>query len=268
MTATLPDSARAIRADLRRRILHHEWEVGQRLPGERLLATEYAVSRPVIREALASLASDGLVTVSPGRGAFIAEPDGRALTDALTTFVSTARLSVRDIAGVRLVVESAGVAGAAQHATVAQVQRLAELSPMIDTGADRIEQAIADLAFHTLVCQASGNPMLSAMYRAMGPSVLMMMLRAGRCPEQSAAEHRMIVDAIRDGDAERARQLTATHLQETATYFGPDFERPADEVATENLGRISGGLADIDEVTARAMSRLSALTRVGDSMEQ
>lgn len=267
MTTPLPDSARNIRTDMRRRILNREWGVGQRLPGERALAIEYSVSRPVIREALSALASDGLITISPGRGAFIAEPDGRALTGALSSFIAAARVTVRDIADVRLVIEGAGVAGAAKHATSAQTDRLADLAPLIDTGEDRVEQAIADLAFHTLLCHASGNPMLAVMHRAMSPNVLMMMLRADRDPEQSAAEHRLIVDAVRSGDADGAVRLLRTHLHEPGSYFGADFDRPADEVAADNLTRISGGLADVDAVITLATAKLNELTSTDESME-
>jgi GntR family transcriptional regulator, transcriptional repressor for pyruvate dehydrogenase complex len=259
MTTTLPDSARAIHRDMRRRILDAYWEVGARLPGERQLATEYSVSRPVIREALSALVSDGLITISPGRGAFIAEPDGRALTGALSSFISGSGVSVRHIAEVRAVIEGAAVAGAAAHATPAHIARLTELAPAIDTGVDRVEQAIADLAFHTLLCVASGNPMLAVMHRAMAPHVLMMMLRAGRDPEHSAAEHRVIADAVRGQDPDLAVRLLETHLRESGTYFGPDFERSAHEVAAENLDLISHGLADVDSVISYASARLDDL---------
>jgi GntR family transcriptional repressor for pyruvate dehydrogenase complex len=259
MTTALPISARTIHRDMRRRILDGDWAVGTRLPGERVLAIEYHVSRPVIREALSALASDELITISPGRGAFVAEPDGSALTGALSRFVSASGVSVQNIAEVRAVIEGAAVTGAALHATDAQVDRLAELAPAIDTGEDRVEQAIADLAFHTLLCVASGNPMLAVMHRAMAPNVLMMMLRAGRDPEHSAAEHRTIAAAVRDRQPELAGRLLQTHLHEGGAYFGADVERPAHEVAAENLARISHGLADIDSVVAHASARLDDL---------
>lgn len=253
--------------DLRRRILAQEWEVGTRLPGERVLALEYRVSRPVIREALSALASDSLIVISPARGAFVSAPNGSALTNALSGFISAARVTVREVADAREVVEGACLVRAATHASPAQLDRMEWLAEQIDTGEDRVDQAISDLAFHSLTCIASGNAVLAAIHRASSPQILMMMLRVGRDPEHSAAVHARIVAALRDHDASAALELLRTHLGETAAYFGDDFDRPLDEVATENLARISGGLADVDAVVGLAEARLDTLTNVDQEEE-
>jgi GntR family transcriptional repressor for pyruvate dehydrogenase complex len=51
-------------------ILRGDFPVGQRLPGERDLATRFRVSRPVVREALRGLAARGRIEIAPSRGAF------------------------------------------------------------------------------------------------------------------------------------------------------------------------------------------------------
>ncbi|WP_300268377.1 GntR family transcriptional regulator [Microbacterium sp.] len=59
---------REVADDLRRRILQGEIGGGERMPGEQSLATQYGVSRGVIRNALAALRRRGLVSSHPGFG--------------------------------------------------------------------------------------------------------------------------------------------------------------------------------------------------------
>lgn len=59
---------RDVADDLRRSILQSEIGAGERMPGEQALATQYGVSRGVIRNALAALQRRGLVASHPGSG--------------------------------------------------------------------------------------------------------------------------------------------------------------------------------------------------------
>jgi GntR family transcriptional regulator len=64
---------RLVSAALRERIDRGEWLPGEQLPTVRALADTYSVSVTTVRRALALLADDGLVTVTPGWGVFRAE---------------------------------------------------------------------------------------------------------------------------------------------------------------------------------------------------
>lgn len=66
-------------------IQEQELEAGDRLPGDFALCETYAVSRTVVRQALAELEVEGVVTRSKGRGTFVAEyPTGQGLIASLT----------------------------------------------------------------------------------------------------------------------------------------------------------------------------------------
>jgi len=56
---------------LRQRILDGQWEPGHRLPSEQELATEYGVSRPTVRSAVARLVDSGMLRVRHGAGTFV-----------------------------------------------------------------------------------------------------------------------------------------------------------------------------------------------------
>ncbi|WP_328914638.1 MULTISPECIES: GntR family transcriptional regulator [unclassified Streptomyces] len=63
--------------DLRRRITTGEYEVGERLPPETRLASQYHVSTPTLRDALDLLRTEGLVAKFQGRGNFVCRPTAR-----------------------------------------------------------------------------------------------------------------------------------------------------------------------------------------------
>jgi DNA-binding GntR family transcriptional regulator len=60
-----------IELDLKKRIARHEWDVYQQLPSELKLTEYYNVSRVTLRQALAELEKDGLISRRRGKGAFI-----------------------------------------------------------------------------------------------------------------------------------------------------------------------------------------------------
>jgi len=134
------------------RILRTEIFSGRLKPGEpmpeRLLAQQLGVSRTPVREALFTLQSEGLVELTPNRGA--------------TVRMITAQDIVR-IYSLRGVLESYAAREAAtareQHHLDALEDAHARLV-RIGTQGTASEQALADLAFHMLITEAAGNPLL------------------------------------------------------------------------------------------------------------
>ena len=64
-------------------ILAGKIEVGAKLPPEGVLASQFGVSRPVVREALAQLRERGLTETVNGSGTYVRRPDSEGLTDVL-----------------------------------------------------------------------------------------------------------------------------------------------------------------------------------------
>ena len=73
--ATAWGAYKTISAALRQRIVQGEFAPGTMLPSEAELSTEYGVSRNTLRRALTELEEERLITVLPGRGRVVAEPD-------------------------------------------------------------------------------------------------------------------------------------------------------------------------------------------------
>jgi len=77
-----------VRRGLEARLSGGEWRPGDRIPGEPELCKEYGVSRPVIRQALQELATEGAIVRRKGLGTFVAEPKvvSRSLVHSLVGF--------------------------------------------------------------------------------------------------------------------------------------------------------------------------------------
>lgn len=253
------DAGAGLKAEIESQIFTGTWPPGFRLPGERALAAQYGVSRAVVREVLQTIAAQGNLDISPARGAYVRRPDGSVLAGALTQVMHSHRATVRDVGSARALLERevAGLAAAKRGGGLEA--ELAKLAHRIDTGQDRVDQAVADLRFHALMCRAAGNPVLTAMYRAIAPYVLFMTLRRNREHEPGGALHTQIIDAVRAGDVAAAQALSTAHLDVTERFFGDDFDRPVTQVAAENLERIANPLRTLDDVERLAFAALDNL---------
>lgn len=206
---------------LRARIITGELEPGDQLPVEPELCAEYAVSRSTVREALRVLSSQGLVVTTRGvtGGTFVAHPDGEQISDYLETSLgllvrSDAGISVRSLLEVRSFLEVPAAGLAAEHRTEEQLESLR--AKLIDPRAvDAAEIGPTNIGFHTLLLEASRNPLLTVVTQ---PVFRMINRRFARddSPRRFWSkvfnDHREIFYYVEAGDAEGAREATSEHL--------------------------------------------------------
>lgn len=189
-------------ATLRERILNNVYEAGfQALEAE--IAAELGVSRTPVREALQRLEYEGLVELIPRRGfrvvPVVAE-DMKEIYEVLTALESTAS-------------ELIARRGVSEE----------ELKPMVEA-TDDMEQALAredldgwaaaDERYHRSLIELCGNRRLISMaltVRDQGYRARMVTLRLRPVPTASTQEHRAVLDAIRAGDWQQARELHYQH---------------------------------------------------------
>jgi DNA-binding FadR family transcriptional regulator len=200
-------------------ILAGEFKPGERLPAEHELARTFNVSRTVVREAVTRLKADGLIVSRRGAGAFVSDgPMPGAFRISSEPDVSLE--SVMQLAELRVGVESQSAALAAQRATAAQVRRmklaLDAMASAVERGGDGVA---ADVRFHRLVAEATGNPLILAFLEFLGQhlsaQIRVSRLNTAHFPGPARLvleEHRAIYEAIAARDAKRARAMAANHL--------------------------------------------------------
>ncbi len=203
---------------------------GDHLPAERALAAELGVGRSSVREAIRVLEVLGLISTRAGSGpqsgaVIIARPTG-GMSALVRLQVAAQGFAVPDVVATRVVLESAVVTELAASSVRPGLEEARELlDAMEQPGADgaplgREEFLTLDQAFHLALAAASGNAVIAAMmsglrdsieqYIRVGASVLPDWAATER---RLAAEHRAIVGAIDDGDAEGARTRIRNHIE-------------------------------------------------------
>ncbi|MFJ6250704.1 MULTISPECIES: FadR/GntR family transcriptional regulator [unclassified Streptomyces] len=192
-------------AELRNQITSGEWPVGSRIPTEPELVEQLGVARNTVREAVRALAHNGLLDIRQGSGTYV------AATSELAGVMHRrfAGSDPRHVAELRSTLESAAARFAAERRTERDLKQLDALLVRREEawGTGDAERFVtADAAFHHAVVAASGNEVLTELYADLG-DLLRQWLRddVGReLRPENHMDHARLVDAIRDGDAERA----------------------------------------------------------------
>jgi GntR family transcriptional repressor for pyruvate dehydrogenase complex len=207
--------------------------VGDRLPGERELASRLGVSRPSVREAMRVLETLGVVSAQtgsgPDAGAQVIAAPATTLANLLRLNVGLANFQVEDVVESRMMLERWSVRAAATHADAAGVARMRELlDRMRAPGVTTTEFNELDTAFHQAIAETSGNPLIGVFMRAMRESVrryaadaVSRLDQRGETIEALVVDHAKILAAIESGDPEAAADALDEHLR----HAYPDIDR-------------------------------------------
>ncbi|MEO8753071.1 MAG: FadR/GntR family transcriptional regulator [Casimicrobiaceae bacterium] len=192
------------------------FKAGDRLPAERALARSLKVSRSSLREALGELEMRGRVVIRIGSGAYVAKAAARRAA----RLRSRAEISPFDVLRTRRLVEVEAAGLAARHATPAQLKAMAQAFARLaaDMRANRM-QSPADREFHLCIAAASGNSALALVIerlwaeggQPLNARIEELFVTHGR-KRDNIAEHRAVLEAIRNRDASAARRAMRTHL--------------------------------------------------------
>ena len=188
--------------------IKHAILTGELGPGQALVETDLAevlgVSKTPVREALKTLAGAGLVTMSPYKGAAV-----RVVDAELARHVYDVRRLVEPEALVRSV--RPGRDWQQAHQALARA----------DSAADQVGRSLANRDFHRELYLACGNPLLVRLLDDLRDLTALVSVSAwrhepgwGQAPswEREAAEHRAVLMAAEQDDAERAASLLRHHI--------------------------------------------------------
>jgi DNA-binding FadR family transcriptional regulator len=199
--------------------------VGDKIPSERELMTQFGVGRSTVREALFTLQRKGLLTARPGAAARVSRPDTNTL---IHDFSGAARhmLSqpdgIRQLQNARMLFEIGLARAAARQATRDDVAALREALEANGAAENQETFARTDLTFHYQIAMIPRNPIFTAIHHAlMGwlAEQRAVSARAGATRSEIHAQHRAIFDAIASGDPVAAENAMEAHLTTVARYY-------------------------------------------------
>jgi DNA-binding FadR family transcriptional regulator len=207
----------------RDRLLSGELKAGDRLLAERELALALGVSRPVLREALRSLAMLGLLDIQLGRA-----PDASVLGQALTLCLAPEPNILDDVLQARIAIECQAIRLACERASERDLQAIAgTLDTLVDSLDDPEKGGPADYAFHFAIVRASNSGSLMKIYEAISPLLMRSHVERRRDTFREPAITTHLVDAHREVFLSLARRDldAAEHRLREHFLIGDDLRR-------------------------------------------
>ena len=188
------------------------WPLGSKIPTEPELVEWSGAGRNTVREAIGSLVQAGILRREQGRGTFVVS------TSDLSSSVSrrVAATSRRDSLELRLALDAASARIAAARRTEADAERLVTLLEERRNAwaGDAHERVRADSALHRAVVGATHNALLEEVYEGLlGVFEEVQLHDVAGETDDLAQLHAELVEAIVDGDPERAAASMSTLLQ-------------------------------------------------------
>jgi GntR family transcriptional repressor for pyruvate dehydrogenase complex len=209
------DLVREVVDRIRSQILAGDFDPEGLLPPEGKLGETLGVSRTVVREAMRILGAQGLVEVSQGKRPRIRPADPETVVETFGTYLDRGDHTLLDLVEVRRPIETAIAALAAKRATPEQVAAMEKTIKEMASAKTLKVNVEADAHFHDLLAESTGNPLfsliLTTVSRAMRRSHSQTISRTGA--NRAWKSHKIILDAIRKGDADAAREAMLDHLR-------------------------------------------------------
>ena len=212
----------AVSRQIEQLILRGILRPGERLPSERELSERLAVSRPSLREAIASLQAKGLLVTKASAGIFVADVLGSAFSDVLIKLFADHDEAVFDYLSFRRDMEGLAASRAARLASdmdLQVIQTLFHKMEMAHSKRHAADEARLDAEFHLSIIEASHNVimlhMMRSMYQLLQEGVFYnrrVMFKQRTTRDELLAQHRAINDALQNRDPAGAQAAVEAHL--------------------------------------------------------
>lgn len=222
-----PKMADRVAAQLRRKLIRGEIAEGSMLPPEAELIEQFGVSRPTLREAFRVLESESLIEVQRGvrGGARVSRPQRHTLARYAGLILEFEGATLKDVYDARAALETPMVVQLAKDRNPKAIAELEEI--LHEEGKTEGSEGVdRRTEFHAAIARLSGNKTLEIVNsmlhhiiekanRSLQPTTGPRGESAGR---RASKTHRMLLDLIKAGDAEKAATLWNRHLQKAEEY--------------------------------------------------
>jgi len=215
------DAAAVLRDAIAENLRSRQWRAGHRIPTERELGEQFGLGRSTVRRVLRDFKDRGLITQTVGSGTYVTDQAPAALSGLVCRSTGDAALGVSpaELMSARLVLEPALIDMVIGNATVADFLRMDECNANAEAATTLEAFEHWDGQLHEAIADAAHNGFMSGVFRLMNEVRAQgewgALKRRSATPERRLDyqhEHRALVAALKDRDAERARALCRAHL--------------------------------------------------------
>jgi DNA-binding FadR family transcriptional regulator len=212
------DTAAILRETILEKLRTRAWRAGHRIPTERALSEEFGIGRSTVRRVLLELKRRRLITQTVGSGTYVAEQVHEALAE-LAPRAAALSVSPAELMSARLVLEPALIDMVIGNATAADFARMDECNSRAEAATTLEDFEHWDAALHEAIAAAAHNGFIASVFALMGQARSLnewgALKRRSATPERRLRyqqQHRALVAALKDRDAEQARALCLAHL--------------------------------------------------------
>ena len=212
-----PALAHRVYEQIAARIASGEFRANTKLPSENDLAIMLGVSRPVLRDALQKLRTEGTIVARQGAGNFVRDKAGTVLSFAPVETIA----DIQRCYEFRLTIEPIAAREAARRQDAVGLRKMEDALDLLqDATQNKRHREDADFGFHLAVAEASNNHYFSSTMLALREHIYVGMHMHGLSLQGAAPklqhvldEHRSIFDAIKNRDLDAAEQRMRQHVE-------------------------------------------------------
>ena len=212
-------------------------QAGEMFPSERDLCARFGVGRTLVRESMTILQGMRLADQSKGKRARVVEPTLGQLMAGMgeaAEFFFMGTEGRAHLEQARLFLETSLLRYAIIHITNAHMARLVAMVEACDAGIDdHTAFRSADVGFHRVLAEVPGNPIFVALHEAFVERMMKSRPAQDDFSKRNRAsndEHKAIVQAMLDKDAEKAIDVLTHHLTRN---YGSDLRQALDRKVSE-----------------------------------
>lgn len=217
-----PSLSLQIADDLKEKIIvKKEYKIGDKLPNENLLSEELNVSRTTLREAIRILVTENILEIKRGRGTYIIN---NTLDNHDLGKLSNTVSDLKDLLELRLIIEPMAVYYATQRATEKDMENILYYGQRVEEKILNKEDRNEDEQyFHNAIAKASHNSFIKDLMPIINEAInkgVYLSKEFDKINELTLRDHKMIMNFIKDRNAEGAKVAMELHIINAMSVFG------------------------------------------------
>lgn len=202
---------------LKKYLIQGVWKPGDKLPSENDLGKSFGVSRITVRQALSKLTILGLLETRTGEGSFVKELTPGIYVNEMIPVTYLGKQSMNEVFEFRMImeVESAGLA--ARKISEEELLALEESVKRMGEYKDNLEKYVdEDQKFHMIISKSTGNSLIVQMNEIVRDVIRETINSLTKHVGMGIGlkYHKLLIEALRARDEEKAKKLMKEHLME------------------------------------------------------